>query len=54
MVAVKQIALLAGLAHWADAAEKVITNDTHFYGQSPPVYPSRMLYRFLFNEMGRP
>ena len=23
------------------AAQDVITNDTHFYGQSPPVYPSR-------------
>ncbi|KAK1239685.1 hypothetical protein MKX07_001139 [Trichoderma sp. CBMAI-0711] len=40
MVAVKQITLFAGLAQWADAAEKVITSDTHFYGQSPPVYPS--------------
>lgn len=47
MVAFKQIALFAGLARWADAADKVITNDTHFYGQSPPVYPSRMLDPFF-------
>ncbi|RFU79614.1 glycoside hydrolase family 3 [Trichoderma arundinaceum] len=40
MVAIKQIALLAGLIHLIAAAQDAITGDTHFYGQSPPVYPS--------------
>jgi beta-glucosidase len=42
MVAIKQITLLAGLTHLIGAAQNVITDDSHFYGQSPPVYPSRM------------
>lgn len=32
---------LLGLSLSAVAAEN-ITSDTYFYGQSPPVYPSRM------------
>ncbi|KAL6791721.1 glycoside hydrolase family 3 protein [Trichoderma sp. SZMC 28012] len=36
----RHIALLAGLAFWTGAAADVITDDSHFYGQSPPVYPS--------------
>ncbi|KAJ4860299.1 fibronectin type III-like domain-containing protein [Trichoderma breve] len=40
MVVMRHIALLAGLAFWTGAAADVITDDTHFYGQSPPVYPS--------------
>ncbi|KAL6908292.1 glycoside hydrolase family 3 protein [Trichoderma evansii] len=40
MVAIKQAVLLAGLAHLIGAAQDVITDDSHFYGQSPPVYPS--------------
>lgn len=36
----RHIALLAGLAFWTGAAADVITDDAHFYGQSPPVYPS--------------
>ncbi|KAF3075342.1 putative beta-glucosidase M [Trichoderma lentiforme] len=40
MVVMRHIALLAGLAFWTGAAGDVITDDTHFYGQSPPVYPS--------------
>ncbi|KAL7938922.1 glycoside hydrolase family 3 protein [Trichoderma chlorosporum] len=40
MVVMRQIALLAGLACWTSAAENFITDDAHFYGQSPPVYPS--------------
>ncbi|OAQ98605.1 hypothetical protein LLEC1_01216 [Akanthomyces lecanii] len=41
---VAAIALLwaaAGLAASASAKSDAITNDTYFYGQSPPVYPSR-------------
>lgn len=39
-------AAVAGLALWQGAEAQsgggnVIKNDTHFYGQSPPVYPSR-------------
>lgn len=37
---------LAGLATWGSGigtvAQSIITDDTIFYGQSPPVYPSRM------------
>ncbi|KAL7802569.1 glycoside hydrolase family 3 protein [Trichoderma afarasin] len=40
MVVMRHIALLAGLAFWTGAAADVITDDSHFYGQSPPVYPS--------------
>ncbi|KAH8131339.1 hypothetical protein ACSS6W_003231 [Trichoderma asperelloides] len=40
MVAIKQAVLLAGLAQLISAAQDVITEDSHFYGQSPPVYPS--------------
>ncbi|KAK4063280.1 CAZyme family GH3 [Trichoderma aggressivum f. europaeum] len=40
MVVMRHIALLAGLAFWTGAAGDVITDDAHFYGQSPPVYPS--------------
>ncbi|KAL6833244.1 glycoside hydrolase family 3 protein [Trichoderma sp. SZMC 28015] len=40
MVVMRHIALLAGLAFLTGAAGDVITDDTHFYGQSPPVYPS--------------
>ncbi|KAK4080110.1 CAZyme family GH3 [Trichoderma harzianum] len=40
MVVMRHIALLAGLAFWTSAAADVITDDAHFYGQSPPVYPS--------------
>lgn len=40
MVAIKQAVLLAGLAQLISAAQDVITDDSHFYGQSPPVYPS--------------
>ncbi|QYS99098.1 Beta-glucosidase [Trichoderma simmonsii] len=40
MVVMRHIALLAGLAFWTGAAGDVITDDSHFYGQSPPVYPS--------------
>ncbi|KAI1141252.1 glycoside hydrolase family 3 protein [Hypoxylon sp. FL0543] len=36
--------VLTGLAAWGDgfgtAAQSIITDDTTFYGQSPPVYPS--------------
>ncbi len=31
----------AGLAVAVSASSDVITNDTYFYGESPPVYPSR-------------
>ncbi|KAJ4155552.1 hypothetical protein LMH87_000791 [Akanthomyces muscarius] len=31
---------VAGLAAAASASSDVITNDTYFYGESPPVYPS--------------
>jgi beta-glucosidase len=43
MVAIKRAALLAGLAQLIGigAAQDAITDDSHFYGQSPPVYPSR-------------
>lgn len=42
MVAIKRAALLAGLAQLMgiSAAQDAITDDSHFYGQSPPVYPS--------------
>ncbi|KAM0451330.1 hypothetical protein ACHAO4_006005 [Trichoderma viride] len=42
MVAIKRAALLAGLAQLINisAAQDAITDDSHFYGQSPPVYPS--------------
>ncbi|EHK40687.1 glycoside hydrolase family 3 protein [Trichoderma atroviride IMI 206040] len=42
MVAIKRAALLAGLAQLigTSAAQDAITDDSHFYGQSPPVYPS--------------
>ncbi|KAM0520153.1 hypothetical protein ACHAPE_003433 [Trichoderma viride] len=42
MVAIKRAALLAGLAQLIGigAAQDAITDDSHFYGQSPPVYPS--------------
>ncbi|KAL7895684.1 glycoside hydrolase family 3 protein [Trichoderma sp. SZMC 28014] len=42
MVAIKRAALLAGLAQLISigAAQDAITDDSHFYGQSPPVYPS--------------
>ena len=54
MVTTPQVLLsgLAGLASWHGASQKsfafassssdngTITNDTYFYGQSPPVYPS--------------
>lgn len=49
MVSAKQVALAAamlsvcGLSH----AESNITSDTFFYGQSEPVYPSRMVVSFL-------
>jgi hypothetical protein len=38
-------ALLSGILCYADItqAQNVITNDSYFYGQSPPVYPSREL-----------
>lgn len=45
MVAIKQAVLLAGLAQLISAAQDVITDDSHFYGQSPPVYPSRRLHQ---------
>ncbi len=35
------LAGLAALHHGAAAASDAITSDTYFYGQSPPVYPSR-------------
>jgi hypothetical protein len=43
MVAIKRAALLTGLAQLISlsAAQDAITDDSHFYGQSPPVYPSR-------------
>lgn len=35
--------MLFGLAFGSiAAAEDVITSDSYFYGESPPVYPSRM------------
>ncbi|KAH6610843.1 glycoside hydrolase family 3 protein [Trichoderma cornu-damae] len=40
MVAAERIVLLAGLVHLVAAARDVITDDSHFHGQSPPVYPS--------------
>ncbi|KAK1250538.1 hypothetical protein MKX08_010541 [Trichoderma sp. CBMAI-0020] len=42
MIAIKRAALLAGLAQLISisAAQDAITDDSHFYGQSPPVYPS--------------
>lgn len=43
MVGASTLWAAAGLAVAAAASDKVITNDTYFYGQSPPVYPSRML-----------
>jgi hypothetical protein len=36
------LGLLLGLSLQANAAEN-ITDDSYFYGLSPPVYPSRML-----------
>lgn len=33
------VCVLAGLAS-GSAAQSIITDDTYFYGQSPPVYPS--------------
>lgn len=47
MVAIKRAALLAGLAQLISisAAQDAITDDSHFYGQSPPVYPSRRLHQ---------
>jgi len=33
------------------ATAKVITSDSHFYGQSPPVYPSRM--SLLISQLSR-
>lgn len=45
MISAKQLGLaaaflsLCGLSH----AKSNITSDTHFYGQSEPVYPSRTL-----------
>lgn len=54
MVTTQQVVLssLAGLAAWQSgssstvaaamtARNDTITNDTYFYGQSPPIYPSR-------------
>ena len=38
---------LLGLSLSAVAAEN-ITSDAYFYGQSPPVYPSRMWQYSLF------
>lgn len=35
--------LLLGLALHVNAADN-ITDDSYFYGQSPPIYPSRMFY----------
>lgn len=47
MVAIRRAALLAGLAQLISisAAQDAITDDSHFYGQSPPVYPSRRLHQ---------
>ncbi len=36
------LAILALVASAPMAAPAVITSDAAFYGQSPPVYPSRM------------
>ncbi|KAG8157075.1 hypothetical protein KVR01_013065 [Diaporthe batatas] len=33
-------AALVGLAVFTTGSQAVVTDDTHFYGQSPPVYPS--------------
>ena len=40
--------LVTGLAVFSAVStalesDSVITNDTHFYGQSPPVYPTRKM-----------
>lgn len=31
------------------AAQAEITEDSYFYGESPPVYPSRMYFLLLLN-----
>lgn len=33
--------VLAALSHSTVLAQQNITDDTYFYGESPPVYPSR-------------
>ena len=43
-LAVAALSLSLGLGH----AESNITSDTHFYGLSEPVYPSRMSFLYLF------
>ena len=38
---VTRVALLSLAIHHGVSAQANITDDTYFYGQSPPVYPSR-------------
>lgn len=40
----KQLGLALAILSSFGLAEKNITSDTYFYGQSEPVYPSRMSY----------
>ena len=39
-------ALVAAVAILATADSQIITDDSYFFGQSPPVYPTRMLTLF--------
>lgn len=54
MVAANALLLAAaGLAAAAaSASSDVITNDTYFYGQSPPVYPSRTCFMLQLKKAG--
>lgn len=55
MVAANALLLaVAGLvAAAASASSDVITNDTYFYGQSPPVYPSRTCFMLHLKKKDR-
>lgn len=38
------IGILYALSLWSATNAENITSDSYFYGQSPPVYPSRAYY----------